>query len=46
MERNVLVATREGYMALKKSGVDISYIDDVQFITEKQERELVWNIEA
>lgn len=46
MARNVLVATREGYKALKKAGVDISNIDDVQFITEKQEKELVWNTEA
>jgi len=44
MANNVLIATRQEYKFLKKSGVNMDSIDKVLFITPKQAEELEYSL--
>lgn len=40
MAKNLLIATKQEYKALLKDGVDISHIDEVIFLTNKEAEEI------
>ena len=40
MAKNLLIATKEEYKMLQKDGVDISHIDEVVFLTNKEAEEI------
>lgn len=40
MAKNILIATKKEYRMLLEGGVDISHIDEVVFLTNKQAEEI------